>query len=440
MPLLSSNPTKLSLGGSFVNSGSLINAGSLINSGSLGIGSLNKISASSFNGRTQDPHKIDFSEGWGKGPTEKWYAQQQGHTTFRKLQYRKEREAPFNHEFIVVELDNNTVCRFDRRGDVNNRANVLMGEPIPSEDTAHIIAKSDDEFYPIIDADSDLLLSIQFPQGQDLRTILAVCFGIHSNKATQSYSLTRYNCYFFSWMIITATARFTVDWTQLASEENLWQALIASAVKSFGRDQGDSGPLAQPKATVATASGPKNQVTQFIGSAYLCTTLQIALGDTREKIRTSLAELILHSTVDRAMEDVSKTSAQKAASKAARSHAAQAARDAAMEAVIETMWRDIISYEGTDGTDGGDIWAKACELAEKCVEKASSAAADSAGATNRTIVTPPATPSSESTPLPPTSTEGTESSTSSQVGNRLEHGMGGVLVRKRPATVWYRRK
>ncbi|KAL5637655.1 hypothetical protein ACGC1H_002059 [Rhizoctonia solani] len=373
-----SNSMTLRPGGSFVNSGSFI-------------GSLNQLSGLSRNGRTQAPHIINFTaegNGWRKGKTEEWYKQQPS-TKFKYLEYRKEKESPFYHEYIVVHLENETVCRFDRRGDVNSRANVLVGDPIPSEDSAHVIAKNDTEFYPMIERDSDLLLRMHFPKGQDILTILGICCGIQSTKATKDYSLTRYNCYFFSWMIITATARFTVDWAALAQENQLWETLVASVMKGLDQDPAGSGPLAIPKAAITATLGMKGKTdllipSQFVGSVYLCNTLRNALVQTRGQIRKSLAELILHSTVDRAMHEVSETSAQKAGSQAARSHAAQAASDAAMEAVIETMWREIIS-----NNEGGKLWETKCELAKACVEAASSAAADVVG--QRILVTPPET-------------------------------------------------
>ncbi|KAJ1302296.1 hypothetical protein OPQ81_001113 [Rhizoctonia solani] len=370
--------------------------GSFVNSGSLG--SLNHLSGSSFSGRSQLPFKINFKDGWRKGPMEEWYQlQKKLSSTFKSLEYRKERESPFFHEFILVDLGNDTVCRFDRRGDVNNRANVIIGEPIPSEDTAHVIAKSPTEqAYTEIYGGSDLLLRMQFPKGQDLLTILAICYGIHKNKNTQSYSLTRYNCYFFSWMIITATARCTVDWAILAHESSMWESLVAAVMNGLRNDPGP-GPKTTIPVTHATKNKDDSRVSyEFVGSTYLVNTLRKALYETRQQIRKSLAELILHSTVDKAMYDVSKTSAQKAANQAARSHAAQAARDAAMEAVIETMWRDIMS-----SSEGGSLWERKCRLAEECVRNASAAAADVADQSHLIATPSPETPALEAAAAAP---------------------------------------
>ncbi|CAE6430048.1 unnamed protein product [Rhizoctonia solani] len=364
--------------------------GSFVNSNSFVIGSSNSLFASSGKSRTQKPHIINFTkEGndWRKGETEAWYQEQKKlTTTFKSLEYRKERVYPFFHEFIVVDLGDETVCRFDRRGDMNSRANVLVGEPIPSEDTAHVISKNDEDgFYSNINKNSDLILRMKFPEGQDLLTILAICYGIQVNKNTQAYTLTRYNCYFFSWMIITATARCTVDWAVLAQEEKLWTTLVTSVIGGLNQDPGPGS-----KAIISTTSTAKNQretvaPTQFVGSVYLVQILQKALDETREEIQKSLAELILHSTIDKAMHEVSESSAWKAASYAARNHASHAARDAAMEAVIETMWRDIIS-----STDGKDLWEKRCLRAEECVKESSAAAASVAG--HRFTMLPPSIP------------------------------------------------
>ncbi|KAJ1299840.1 hypothetical protein OPQ81_003288 [Rhizoctonia solani] len=283
---------------------------------------------------------------------EEWYQlQKKLSSTFKSLEYRKERESPFFHEFILVDLGNDTVCRFDRRGDVNNRANVIIGEPIPSEDTAHVIAKSPTEqAYTEIYGGSDLLLRMQFPKGQDLLTILAICYGIHKNKNTQSYSLTRYNCYFFSWMIITATARCTVDWAILAHESSMWESLVAAVMNGLRNDPGPG-----PKTTIPVTHATKN----------------------KDDSRVSY-------------------DAQKAANQAARSHAAQAARDAAMEAVIETMWRDIMS-----SSEGGSLWEKKCRLAEECVRNASAAAADVADQSHLIATPSPETPALEAAAAAP---------------------------------------
>ncbi|KAG8795297.1 hypothetical protein FRC12_016311 [Ceratobasidium sp. 428] len=191
--------------------------GSLVISG-------NKLSGSSFNDRIQEPHKLNFpdlkvsSRGdnqpgyydwpdlcWPSPPggsTAEWY-QSQPTTKFTSIQHRTERTGPFFHEFIVVELENDTVCRFDCRGDPMTRANAFTTEGITAEDTAHVIQKHESHYNEIYNT-SNLLLQINFPESQDLQAIMRACYGIHKCEATRSYTLLKHNCYFFAWTIIAA--------------------------------------------------------------------------------------------------------------------------------------------------------------------------------------------------------------------------------------------
>ncbi|KAG9113374.1 hypothetical protein FRC07_007779 [Ceratobasidium sp. 392] len=178
--------------------------------------SANEFLGSVLHGRLHEPHKMSWSIGTSEirglygildfdaGETHEWYMSQPT-TTFTYLQYRKEREAPFFHEFIVVELDNDTVCRFDRRGDPSTRTNAFTLEGMTAEDTAHVIHKHEDH-YAHIEETSNMLMRIHFPDDLDLRLLLRLaCFCIQKRDETRAYTLAVYNCYFFSWTIIIAT-------------------------------------------------------------------------------------------------------------------------------------------------------------------------------------------------------------------------------------------
>jgi hypothetical protein len=346
------------------------------------ITSANKLGQfSGSKGHSSGPQRIDYSAGWRSGSIEEWYMKQPS-TKFTELHYRKDRQG-WKHEYIVVELDNGTVCRFDRRGRKENWADGLTVEGLDAVDTAHVIKKDDAVYYPEIINESDVILRMHFPDGQDILTILGVCCGIQQDRETGGYSLLRYNCYFFSWMIITALARRTVDWALLGSDNQLWDELVVTTMAGINPDQ---SKLDRLKSSTRTLFGKKsNNVTPpFSGSAYLLSTLHIALGHTRSNIEKTLTELLLQSTVEKTIREIADKSSKSAAEDAARSHASQAARDASFESVIEVMWRTLLS-----DPDGTQLWEDRCRRTEECVRRASEAAADAA----MTLPpTPPATP------------------------------------------------
>ncbi|KAG8742489.1 hypothetical protein FRC10_001385 [Ceratobasidium sp. 414] len=273
--------------------------------------SANAISGSSFDERIQMPHKIAYPKGWREGDTESWYKGQPT-TKFTHLQYRKEREGPFYHEYIVAEFDNDTVCRFDRRGDVATRAGAFTFKGTVAEDTAHVIHKYETH-YTTINNNSDMVLRIHFPYGQDLLTILGICYGVQKDDETRAYTLTRYNRYFLSWTIVTATihgnGRTTIEGLNAESPS------LRSRIKDDARTVFGLGRKNSPGPSSGLDTIP------FVGAGHLTNTLREALFDTRSNIQQSLGQLIFQTTVETSMRRITDESAQKSAAKAARNHA-----------------------------------------------------------------------------------------------------------------------
>ncbi|KAG8719964.1 hypothetical protein FRC09_010332 [Ceratobasidium sp. 395] len=185
----------------------------------------NELSGSSYNDRIQGPHVLDFPEmgdgtdpWWGylnwpcarSGSTAEWYLSQLS-TTFTRIQHRKERVGPFFHEFILIELDNDTVCRFDRRGDPTTLANALKGESMTAEDTAHVIQRHDSH-YGQINKTSDLLLQINLSGSINLGVILRACCSIRRGETKWSYTPLEHNYYFFTWTILAAILCHSTGW------------------------------------------------------------------------------------------------------------------------------------------------------------------------------------------------------------------------------------
>ncbi|CAE7084802.1 unnamed protein product [Rhizoctonia solani] len=184
---------------------------------------------------TQPRFILDFCSEEGRQSVKKWYENQGLHTRFTLLEYRKDKEGQFKHEFIVAWLNNTTLCRFDRRARDGERGNALCDEGALAEDSAHVLSTFETEYKQLLEQ-TEVLVSVKLPRGEDLGTILAVCEGIQTHAKASAYNLMRYNCYFFSWMIISAIARRTCNWDTVAlqlSEESWHNIVQTSLAHSF---------------------------------------------------------------------------------------------------------------------------------------------------------------------------------------------------------------
>ncbi|KAG9094191.1 hypothetical protein FS749_012954 [Ceratobasidium sp. UAMH 11750] len=323
-------------------------------------------------GHSQGPHKIDFTLGWGNEncPTRQWYRDQPT-TTFKCLQYREDsRGTSFFHEFIVAELDNGTFCRFDRGGVKDARGEAILGKGIEAEDTAHVLSRADHQFKEL-EQTSKLLLKVHFPQGRDLITILATCHGIQVDERAGRYTLTRFNCYFFSWTILITAARHTVDWSVVSREPKLWDGLVESSVGRLGlrcdKSKTEAGSVLQ---RIMKTNEPADDLPPYVGTAYLVETLRRSLIAMRSEIGNTLDELVLQSTVGETMQLLSRERLGAAACEAAKKHAYHAARDAALEAIPEVMWQQVFS-----NPDAGEEWEATSRETERRVRDAAEAAA-----------------------------------------------------------------
>ncbi|KAG8761939.1 hypothetical protein FRC11_012090 [Ceratobasidium sp. 423] len=175
----------------------------------------------------------------------KWYRQQPT-TTFTSIEYRKEVGGLFRHEFVVVHLGDSTVCRFDRRAREDLRGHALKNEGTISEDSAHAITSEDTEHRTFLDR-SEILLSMTLPQELDLKFILAVCYGIQFHPKAKAYSLLYYNCYFFSWTLITTIARRASQWEAIMESEPMRKEIseIIALEYSLAMKLRSSGPTSK---------------------------------------------------------------------------------------------------------------------------------------------------------------------------------------------------
>ncbi|KAF9517127.1 hypothetical protein BS47DRAFT_1483552 [Hydnum rufescens UP504] len=128
--------------------------------------------------------------------------------TIDTLQLRKEKSEPFTHQYIVLILSDDCILRLDRRGEEANPTDAVTSDGIESIDSiADVDSLSD------LDKTSHCLAEFHC-QGSDvdLLNVIKICFGIHSDPKAGRYTLQRFNCYFFAWTILVATARHAEPW------------------------------------------------------------------------------------------------------------------------------------------------------------------------------------------------------------------------------------
>ncbi|CEL62519.1 hypothetical protein RSOLAG1IB_04875 [Rhizoctonia solani AG-1 IB] len=213
---------------------------------------------------TQARLLLDFRSDEGRASLQGWYAHQGRNTRFTLLEYRKYKRGQVKHEFIVVWLNNTTLCRFDRRASDGKRGHILREEGAPAEDSAHILSSFETEYKELLDQ-TDVLLTIKLPDGEDLGVILAVCEGIQTHAKASAYNLMSYNCYFFSWMIIAAIGRRTYSWETATLSKEGWNDVLRTSLTQVFPPPGLEAKLNKPRtigrklSSIFTRSGKRSQ-------------------------------------------------------------------------------------------------------------------------------------------------------------------------------------
>ncbi|CAE6415530.1 unnamed protein product [Rhizoctonia solani] len=221
----------------------------------LAVPSTNKLITSMDLGHcTQARFLLDFRSDEGRANVKSWYAYQGRNTRFTLLEYRKYKRGQVKHEFIVVWLNSTTLCRFDRRASDGKRGHILREEGAPAEDSAHVLSSFETEYRELLDQ-TDVLLSIKLPDGEDLGVILAVCEGIQTHTRASAYNLMSYNCYFVSWMIVAAVARRTYSWEIVTLSKEGWDDILRTSLTQVFPPPGLETKPARPRTIGKKLSG-----------------------------------------------------------------------------------------------------------------------------------------------------------------------------------------
>ncbi|KAG9081973.1 hypothetical protein FS749_007254 [Ceratobasidium sp. UAMH 11750] len=146
-----------------------------------------------------------------------------------EIQLRKEFQRPFFHEFILLRLSDGRQFRFDRRPKFGEPIDTLLHRGAEAFDTVQFVESIADKCHP----PSQCIAALDLNNHVRVSLILDICFGIQSDNRTRRYTLHEFNCYFFSWTIISVVARYLVAWADLPKSVEFVQPWKNEVSKTF---------------------------------------------------------------------------------------------------------------------------------------------------------------------------------------------------------------
>ncbi|CAE6534962.1 unnamed protein product [Rhizoctonia solani] len=152
----------------------------------------------------EEPVRIKL-DGWWKGnPFFDWYERHR-HSRIQSMQLRKEKQAPFFHEYVTFKLSDGRCFRIDRRQLPEERSpmDCAVDKGVEAFDTIEQITDLEDSMY----SPSERLIQFDFKAA--IRLSLVV---------------NRYNCYFYAQTMMFCTLCRVYKW----EENDFWKNLIES--------------------------------------------------------------------------------------------------------------------------------------------------------------------------------------------------------------------
>ncbi|KAF9520780.1 hypothetical protein BS47DRAFT_404148 [Hydnum rufescens UP504] len=194
----------------------------------------NAVVKSSRAHRSKGPHQIQFTEDWRNNEIMEWHHSFGPRPTkIQMFQLRRERSKTLKHQYVVLILSDNCILRLDRRGEEDKPVDTMIAG------TKSIDTIGDVKSLAHLDKTSDFLAELHCQSSNvDLLDIIKICFGIHRDHEAGRYTLQRFNCYFFAWTVLLATARHIVRWDTLPSDSP-WETMsqtLANALSTRSAD------------------------------------------------------------------------------------------------------------------------------------------------------------------------------------------------------------
>ncbi|CAE6403279.1 unnamed protein product [Rhizoctonia solani] len=137
-----------------------------------------------------------------------WYEAQPS-TQFRVFEHRKELTG-LRHEFIVLEFNDDSICRIERMGDPRSRFDALSMDGSVARDIAQCFRSEHTEEAHL--HTSEVVSRILLDSSMDLMDVLKICRAIHEAEKTRNYTLRGFNCYFFALTIQVCLIRHLAEW------------------------------------------------------------------------------------------------------------------------------------------------------------------------------------------------------------------------------------
>ncbi|KAF8603462.1 hypothetical protein BDV93DRAFT_556485 [Ceratobasidium sp. AG-I] len=195
-------------------------------------------------------------------------------TRFQSLHHHKERSG-LRHEFIVLQLQDGSICRLERMGDPYYRAEAISANGTTAHDIAQCFRQ--DQMDEARLGSSDILVNLTLPESLDLLDVLRICRAIQEGDKTCRYTLLGSNCYFFCLAIQACLTRLVANF-EIRYPSNEWISVLNSSLDEL-------------VSTMSSADHPNALLlrldSMFPGSASLVDRL---VGEIKAKIVASLLQ------------------------------------------------------------------------------------------------------------------------------------------------------
>ncbi|KAB5591571.1 hypothetical protein CTheo_5000 [Ceratobasidium theobromae] len=169
---------------------------------------------------------MDFHDEWRHKdcPVMKWHADQRSSSTrFRSIRHLQDDNPPFFHEYLLLELEDGSICRVERTGE-GSRVDAVRFIGCPANDTIQWFTTRNYEIYTR-DKPSKLIARVNFYHDFDILDVLAICYAVHAQRRTRAYTLQRFNCYFLCNTILLVLTRHLAEWENIITLDT-WKSAL----------------------------------------------------------------------------------------------------------------------------------------------------------------------------------------------------------------------